>query len=142
MEAKEQTKVPRTLPELEKHTEAFWTGGQCGQLMINQCSACQHYIHPPVPMCPLCHSRDVTATPVSGKAEIVSYTVNHMPWIPDLEVPYVVAIVGLTEQQGLNITTEIININPDKVFIGMQVKVLFEQHEEIYLPLFEPLSVA
>ena len=65
-----------------------------------------------------------------------------MPWIPDLEVPYVVAIVGLTEQQGLNITTEIININPDKVFIGMQVKVLFEQHEEIYLPLFEPLSVA
>ena len=130
--------VPRTLPDIEPHTEAFWTGGQSGHLMINQCQSCQRYVHPTVPMCPSCQSRDVVATPVSGKATVVSYTVNHMPWVPDLPVPYVFAAVELDEQPGLRLSTEIVNIDPEAVFIGMSVKVVFEQQEEIYLPLFEP----
>ena len=89
-------------------------------------------------MCPSCHSRDVDSVAVSGKATVVSYTVNHMPWVPDLPVPYVLAAVELDEQPGLRLSTEIINIDPDAVFIGMSVKVIFEQQEDIYLPLFEP----
>ena len=130
--------VTRTLPDVEPHTEAFWTGGKSGQLMINQCQSCQHYVHPPVPMCPSCHSRNVTAVAVSGKATVVSYTVNQMPWVPDLPVPYVFAAVELDEQPGLRLSTEIINIDPEAVSIGMPVQVFFEQQEEIYLPLFEP----
>ena len=79
-----------------------------------------------------------TAVAVSGKATVVSYTVNHMPWVPDLPVPYVFAAVELDEQPGLRLSTEIVNIDPEAVFIGMSVKVVFEQQEEIYLPLFEP----
>lgn len=134
-----ETSPPRTLPEVDKHTEAFWTGGQSGHLMINQCQACQHYIHPPVPMCSKCRSRDVEAVPVSGEAVISSYSINYMPWIPKLQVPYVVAIVELVEQKGLYLTTEIVSLKPEEALIGMPVKVIFEQQEEIYLPLFEPL---
>lgn len=130
--------VPRTLPEVEKHTEAFWTGGRSGKLLINQCQSCQHYIHPPVPMCPVCNSREVEAVPVSGDATVFSYTVNHMPWMPELKIPYTVAVVELAEQKSLFLTTEIVNIDPEEVTIGMPVQVLFEQQEEIYLPLFEP----
>ena len=132
------TQVLRTLPDVEPHTEAFWTGGKSGQLMINQCQSCQNYIHPPVPMCPKCHSRDVVATAVSGLATVNSFTINHMPWLPDLAVPYVFAVVELIEQKGLRLSTEIINIAPEEVYIGLPVKVIFEQQEEIYLPLFEP----
>ena len=130
--------VPRTLPDVEEHTEAFWTGGKTGKLLINQCQACGNYIHPPVPMCPLCHSRDVEPVPVSGDATVVSYTVNHMPWVPDLPVPYTFAVVELAEQTGLYLSTEIVNIDPDAVAIGMPVRVVFERQEEVYLPLFEP----
>ena len=132
--------VARTLPEVEQHTEAFWTGGKSGRLLINQCQSCQFYIHPPVPMCPVCHSRQVEAVPVSGEATVYSYTVNHMPWVPELEVPYVFAVVELAEQAGLRLSTEIINTDPAKVTIGMAVQVVFEQQEEIYLPLFEPIG--
>ena len=69
---------------------------------------------------------------------MVSYTVNHMPWVPDLPVPYVFAAVELDEQQGLHLSTEIINIDPEAVSIGMPVQVVFEQQDDIYLPLFEP----
>ena len=113
-------------------------GGKSGCLMINQCQACQRYVHPPVPMCPSCHCRDVAPVAVSGKARVVSYTVNHMPWVPDLQVPYVFAVVELDEQPGLRLSTEIINIDPEAVSIDMPVEVVFEQQEDIYLPLFEP----
>jgi len=89
-------------------------------------------------MCPSCHCRDVAPVAVSGKARVVSYTVNHMPWVPDLQVPYVFAVVELDEQPGLRLSTEIINIDPEAVSIDMPVEVVFEQQEDIYLPLFEP----
>ena len=89
-------------------------------------------------MCPTCHSRDVTPEAVSGKATVASFTVNHVPWVPNLPVPYVFAAVELEEQPGLRLSTEIINIDPEAVSIGMPVQVVFEQQEEIYLPLFEP----
>ena len=133
--------IPRTLPELEKHTESFWKGGQDGQLLINQCQDCQHYIHPPVPMCASCHSRNVAPTPVSGNAIVASYTINHMPWLPNLPVPYIFAVVELVEQQGLHLSTEIINTAPDEVTIGMPVTVTFEQQEDVFLPLFEPKEI-
>ena len=133
--------IPRTLPELEKHTESFWKGGQDGQLLINQCQECQHYIHPPVPMCASCHSRNVVPTPVSGNAIVASYTINHMPWLPNLPVPYIFAVVELVEQQGLHLSTEIINAAPDEVTIGMPVTVTFEQQEDVFLPLFEPKEI-
>ena len=106
--------------------------------MINRCQACHRYVHPPVPMCPTCHSRDVTPEAVSGKATVASFTVNHVPWVPNLPVPYVFAAVELEEQPGLRLSTEIVNIDPKAVSIGMPVQAVFEQRDEIYLPLFEP----
>ena len=134
------TAPARTLPDIEAHTKAFWTGGKSDQLLINHCVSCQSYIHPPVPMCASCGSRDVTAKPVSGRAKVASFTVNHMRWLPELNVPYVFAIVELVEQAGLYVSTEIINIEPEKVAIGMDVCVAFEKQEDVYLPLFQPLD--
>ena len=82
--------------------------------------------------------RDVTPEAVSGKATVASFTVNHVPWVPNLPVPYVFAAVELEEQPGLRLSTEIVNIDPEAVSIGMAVQVVFKQQEEIYLPLFEP----
>jgi uncharacterized OB-fold protein len=50
----------------------------------------------------------------------------------------VFAAVELDEQPGLHLSTEIVNLDPEAVSIGMPVQVVFEQQEDIYLPLFEP----
>ena len=75
---------------------------------------------------------------LSGRGTVSTYTINYQKWEPGLETPYVVAIVTLEEQDGLNLTTNIVNCPHEEVRIGMPVTVVFEQVENVWLPLFEP----
>jgi len=76
---------------------------------------------------------------LSGRATLVTYTVNHQRWMPGLEVPYVIGVVELAEQRGLRLTTNIVEAAPDDVRIGMTLRVRFrEMTDEIALPIFEP----
>ena len=128
----------RLLPVLDDENRFFWTAGSEGVLKFMRCQDCGHYIHPYAPICPACRSRDVAPEAVSGLGEVASFTVNMQPWSATMEVPFTVAIVALREQPGLNLTTNIINCPIEDVAIGMPVQVVFEQHEDTWLPLFEP----
>ena len=68
---------------------------------------------------------------------MAGFTVNHQPWVPGVEVPYVVAIVELEEQADIRLLTNMPRISIDAVHIGLPVKVYFEQYGEVFLPLFE-----
>jgi uncharacterized OB-fold protein len=129
--------MTRKLPALTPDNSAFWQGGADGQLRMHHCGACAQYFHPPAPVCPRCLSAEVAPKPVSGAGKVVTFTVNHQPWRPDLREPYVVAIVELAEQAGLRFVTNIVGMPPGEVFIGMPVRVRFEQAEDVWLPLFE-----
>ena len=128
----------RLLPRLTPETEPFWTGGADGELRFWRCQACGCWLHPPSPICPECHSRDLAVEAASGRATLHTYTVNHQPWYPGLEPPYVVAIVALPEQDGLRLTTNLVGVGPDEVEIGMALQVTFEQYDDVWLPFFEP----
>lgn len=129
---------PRMLPELTPETTPFWTGGAHGLLLIARCQDCQHWIQPPMPVCRVCLSRAIVAEPVSGRAVVHSFTINHQPFLPGMAVPFAIAIVELPEQAGLRLTTNIVGCAPASVHIGMAVTVRFERHEDIHLPLFAP----
>ena len=134
-----ETEQPfRLLPRITPENEHYWTGGAQGELRLLRCGACQYYVHPPQPVCPECLSRELEVAAVSGRAELLTYTVNHQPWIPGFPPPYVVAIVEIVEQKGLRITTNLTGCEPDEIEIGMPVRVLFEQRDDVWLPLFEP----
>ena len=132
----------RILPRLTDLNREFWTAGARGELRFLRCQACGYYNHPPTPICPICHSKDLAPDTVSGGATLHTYTVNHQPWMPGPELPYVIAIVDLPEQDGLRLTTNIVNCAPEDLVIGMPMRVTFEHHsddgDEIYIPLFEP----
>lgn len=132
----------RVLPRVTEENEHFWRGGRDGRLQFLRCTACGTWIHPPAPICPACLSRDVAVDAVSGRGVVHTFTVNHQPWIPTFDPPYVVAIVELEEQEGLRLTTNLVGCEPDDVFIGLPVQVVFEHRDEngyeVWLPLFEP----
>jgi uncharacterized OB-fold protein len=132
----------RILPKLTDWNRDFWTSGERGELRFWRCQDCGFYIHPPQPLCPQCHSKNMKTEAVSGKATVASYTINHQPWMPGPELPYVVAIVEMPEQAALRLTTNIVNCPPDQVTVGMPVRVTFEHHPDpdgdVYIPLFEP----
>jgi len=132
-----ETRLP--LPALEPESERFWRACRAGRLEITRCRACGWYIHPPRPICPRCQAREVSWEAVSGRATLVSYTVNHQRWMPGMEVPYTIGLVELVEQADLRLTTNLVGCAPDAVEIGMPVRVTFrEVSDEIALPLFEP----
>lgn len=49
-----------------------------------------------------------------------------------------VAIVEMEEQEGLRLTTNIVNCAVEDVYIGQAVRVIFDHREDVWLPLFEP----
>lgn len=124
------------LPLLNPENTHFWTGGRDGKLMIHHCDDCQRYFHPPGPICAHCGSLTVAPAAVSGRGRIISYTVNHQRWVPDLPVPYVVAIIGLVEDPTLRLVSNVRGCAPEAVHIDMSVQVEFEKYEDIWLPLF------
>jgi uncharacterized OB-fold protein len=126
------------LPRLEADNRPFWTGGAKGELLIVRCSQCGHYSHPPVPLCRSCGSVNLTPTPVSGRGTVFSFTINRQAFMPAIPPPYVIAIVELEEQEGLQFMTRIVNCDPEVVRIGMEVRVRFEENHEVWVPLFEP----
>ncbi|PAU86113.1 DNA-binding protein [Pseudomonas sp. WN033] len=129
----------RVLPELNDLNRFFWTSGADKTLRILRCADCRHWLHPPGIICPQCLSQDLSAEPVSGFGSIEAITVNHQPWSPDQPVPYAIAIVSLDEQPGLQLTTNIVGCEPEAAFIGQRVRVVFEEQEDVFLPLFTPV---
>lgn len=130
---------PRALPALEPDSRFFWEAGGEGQLLILRC-ACGRYQHPPLLRCPACGGEALAPVPVSGKARVASFTVNHQPWRPGLAVPYVFAAVELVEQAELYVFTNIVGCPAEDVHIGMNAEVLFEPHGDVWLPMFRPAA--
>ncbi len=130
--------VFRVLPTLEEPSAFFWTSGGDGRLRFLACAACSYLIHPPAPVCPRCHSRDTAPVEVSGRGTVHSFTVNHQPWDGAGDA-YVIGLVEIDEQQDVRLTTNIVDIDPAEVRIGMRVEVVFEDHAPVFIPLFRPV---
>jgi uncharacterized protein len=128
------------LPRLTPESSWFWTAGARGVLEMLRCEKCRRWLHPPAPYCANCGSSSVAPSPTRGRGIVFTFTVNHQPFVEAIPTPYVVAIVELDEQSGLQLTTRIVGCDPEAVTIGMPVAVRFERHGEIYLPLFAPES--
>lgn len=128
----------RVLPKLTSLNQHFWRGGADGKLRLLRCRTCKTYIHPPTPICPGCLGKDVSPVEVSGRATVATFTLNHQPWVPASDHPYCIAIVEIEEDPSIRLTTNIVNCPAEQVTIGMPVRVVFEQHDDVHIPLFEP----
>lgn len=129
---------PRSLPAFTEMNAYFWKGGADGRLHILRCQGCGYWIHPYAGRCPECGGADLAPEPVSGRATVAGFTVNHQAWMPDVPVPYVVAIVELEERSDLRLMTNLPRVPIDEVRIGLPVKVHFEAREGgVFVPLFE-----
>jgi uncharacterized OB-fold protein len=124
-------------PQINDENRAFWTSGAEGELRFARCQRCGYYLHPPSPRCPVCWSEDIVPEAVSGRGSVYTYTINRQPWSPDLEVPFVLAVVELDEQPGLRLIARLATADPE---IGQPVEVAFEARGEAFIPLFQPAS--
>jgi uncharacterized OB-fold protein len=127
------------IPAFTDLTRPYWENARAGLLVTQRCNDCANRWHPPLPVCPHCHGRDLGWRPVSGFGTVYTYTVvRHATHAALAEhLPYVVAIVELAE--GPRIVTGIIGCDPGDVRVGLPVRVRFEAvTDEVSLPYFEP----
>jgi uncharacterized protein len=130
--------VPHVAPAITDDSREFWTSGQTGELRIFRCADCQHWVHPPVPVCRKCRSTRVAAQAVSGKGTLYSFTVNHHPWTDTFNGPYVLGLVELDEEPGVHVLTNIVDCAREEIRVGMALEVTFKPEGEAWLPLFRP----
>jgi uncharacterized OB-fold protein len=138
----------RLAPSPTPESRAFWTGGRDGDLLIARCHGCGRFFHPPGPACWRCRSTDVAPEKVSGRATVVAFTVDRQPWIPGFEPPYIVAMVELAEEPDVRLITNVVDVEPDDIRIGLEVEVFFEdwtalsgqEDTRVWIPLFRPIT--
>lgn len=128
----------RPLPDLSQSGSAFWTGGARGELRIGWCPACRRHLHPARETCDGCGGAELEFTPIDGKATLLSFTVNHQPWLSGVPVPYVIGIVAPNAAPRVHLTTNIVDCAPERLAIGMPVAVRFERCDDVWLPVFAP----
>ena len=137
------------LPDLERipdYERGFWEGTGQGELRIQQCSDCGRFRHLPTPMCPECSSLDYTWTRVNGRGFVYSFVIVRHPVHPAIrereQTPYNICMIELVEQEGLRICSNVLQVAPEDISIGMPVQATFIaalDEPTVVLPVFLPV---
>ena len=130
-----------TIPIANADTKPFWDGCARETFLLQRCTACHAYRHPPSAICSKCLSEQCEWIPAGGAGTVYSFTVVREQrgggW--DVMVPYVLTVVELDE--GPHVLTNLTGIEPADVKIGMRVAVSFTVLADgTKLPLFGPVA--
>ena len=117
-----------TLPDLEPHTQAFFTSGK---MLIQRCATCTRVQHPPEVICHGCLGNDFEDHEVPGEGSVHSFIIVHHPAHPSLadSVPYAVVLVSLDALPEVRITGNLPDFPIDQIRIGMRVRASWNEFE-------------
>jgi uncharacterized OB-fold protein/acyl dehydratase len=128
----------RPRPALTQDNAWWFEACREHRLLIQRCQPCRRLRHPPQPMCPWCQSLDWDTVEASGRGRVYSFVVNHYPQVPAFDYPLVVGLIELDE--GTRLVSNVVNIDPGDVVVGMPVEVEFTDFDEdLTLPQFHPV---
>jgi uncharacterized protein len=124
----------------DPYTEPFWQAAKEDKLTACQCGSCGHFRMPPTPFCPECQSTEINWPELSGRGTVYSFAVVHgFPGLPDLTL--VPVVVDLDDAPGARLVTNVIDVIPDDVEIGMPIEVAFSPIADGWkLPVFRPIG--
>lgn len=131
--------MPR--PESDRDDHEFWSGCAQQQLRFQACAECGTLRHPPRPICHKCHSIVCKWVGAPSTALIYTYCVVHHPNHPALarRVPYVVGVVEFPTLPGVRLVTNITDVQPLDVRIGMKVSLWWDDiGDGLFVPRFRP----
>jgi uncharacterized OB-fold protein len=133
---REATEWKRPMPRPSALTEPFWRATKEQRLVLQRCTSCGEYVWTPQMACRSCLTETLEWTEVSGRGTIYSFVVIHRAATPAFTAPYAVVIVELEE--GPRILSDMVDVDPEAVRIGMPVEVAFEDAGEVGLYHFRP----
>lgn len=135
-------KVGRPLPSLdEPDTGEFWRKTKDKVLGYQHCDDCGTVVFYPRRHCTGCLGSTLTWQASAGEGTIYTFSVVRQSYHPFFRtrVPYAVAWIDLDE--GPRILSNITGVTDPGVelSVGQRVRVAWEEHETLSIPLFEPI---
>ena len=132
----------RPLPSpAELDTAPFWAATRERRLTYQTCDACGSIVFYPRRHCTGCVGGNLAWHTASGRGSIYSFSVvrqSYHPFFREL-VPYAVAWIDLEE--GPRLLSNVVGVDdPGALRIGQAVEVQWEEHEELNIPLFKPVT--
>ena len=78
---------------------------------------------------------------VPGSGEVYSYTTVHRPVAADQTLPFVIAVIALEDSGGLRMISNLVDVNPEELEIGMPVELVWEDMSaDLAIPRFRPME--
>ena len=125
------------LPQPAEEAQPFFDALKEGRLTIQRCTACGTLAHPPQALCRRCQSSDFEWQQASGKGTVHSYVVTHQAVHPAFAEHTPLATVEVELAEGVRITSNLVDVPPEEVAIGMPVTLALEEAADgVVLPLF------
>ncbi|MBI2848498.1 MAG: OB-fold domain-containing protein [Chloroflexi bacterium] len=119
-------------------TKDWWAHCKNHELVVQRCSDCGTFRHPPMPICHNCLSWKYEWHKVSGKGVVYSYTVPHYAAMAILKarVPYNVVLVELADAGNIRMVGNLIDSTPhEDIHVGMPVEIAWEDvTDDLTLP--------
>jgi uncharacterized OB-fold protein len=120
----------------------FWDECREQRLVLPKCDGCGRLRWYLQPLCPRCRHDSFTLSQLSGRASLFTFTVVHRAFHETLveDVPYVTAFVNPAEDPDVRLVTQLTDVRPQDVVVGMALEVRFVNREGVVYPLFAPAT--
>ena len=130
----------RPLPKhKEFDTADFWAATLDKEFKYQQCDNCEKIIFYPRRTCTGCTDSKLQWKVSKGLGKVYTFSIVRLSYHPFFKqkLPYVVAWIDLDE--GPRILSNVVGCDADACKIGMDVKLEWEEHEDLNIPLFKPV---
>lgn len=130
------------MPAVNAETVGWWEAACEHRLVVQRCTGCGRTRHPPGPVCPACRSTQAAWDELAGTGFVYTYTVVLQAFLPALadRLPYVVAAIELDGAGGARMVSDLVDMDPADVSVGLAVEVVWEDMSpELALPRFRPV---
>jgi uncharacterized OB-fold protein len=131
---------PRPVPT--PATQPFWDGLRQHKVLLQYSPSTERWVFYPRVLAPRTLADDLEWREVSGQGTLYTYTIARRPTAPPWAdaMPQLLAVVELDE--GPRISTELVNVDPEQIKIGMRVRPVFADggDEAVTLLHYEPQS--
>jgi uncharacterized OB-fold protein len=99
------------------------------RLEAGKCKKCGQIYFPPRLICPECKSNQFETIRLNPEGKLLTYTIIRIASDKfSIQAPYAVGIVELND--GVKLTTQIADVDFDKIKIGMKLKLVFRKIQD------------
>jgi len=130
----------RPMPVPTPTTQPFWDALAEHKIRIQYSPSAQRYVFYPRILAPGTLADDLEWRQISGAASLFTYTVAHRPVAPHFAdaVPHIIAVAQWDE--GARFATEVVNVDPAELRVGMRIRPVFVDFPEegVTLLRYEP----